>query len=176
MKQKQVSTKDHLKAIFALPFVVTIVIPGLIYFFIDRKIFELFSKLPDGVNTFLGGFFFGLGCLLFVITIRLFDKKGKGTLAPWNPPAKLVIEGPFRYVRNPMLLGVNFILLAIACVLENENTLLWCIFFVALNTVYFIKKEEPDLVKRFGNDYVEYCKHVGRWIPRLTPWNFEESN
>lgn len=88
----------------------------------------------------------------------------------------MVVEGPLRYVRNPMLVGVNFILLALAFTLGNENILLWCIFFVALNTVYFIKKEEPDLVNRFGDDYVEYCKHVNRWLPRLTPWSFDNSH
>ena len=149
---------------------VTVVIPSLIYFFIEKNAFDLFSKLPEEVSSFCGGFFFAIGLSLFITTIWLFGKKGKGTLAPWNPPTKLVVEGPFRYVRNPMLVGVSFVLIAIACTLENENILLWCIFFVGLNTVYFIKKEEPDLVKRFGEDYVEYCKNVWRWIPRLTPW------
>lgn len=77
MKQKQVTKVDHIKAILALPFMVTIVVPSLIYFFIDKKPFDLFNSLPENVNTFCGGFFFAIGLLLFISTIWLFAVKGK---------------------------------------------------------------------------------------------------
>ena len=46
----------------------------------------------------------------------------------------------------------------------------WALFFFGLNSVYFILKEEPDLLKRFGEDYKNYKENVPRWIPRWKPW------
>lgn len=170
MEKESPSFYDHLKSILSLPFMVIIIVPLYISYSYEEKAFHFFDLMNEKVISFIGGFLFAIGVSLMIKTIFLFGKKGKGTLAPWNPPKKLVIVGPFRYVRNPMILGVNLILVSIAFTFSNENILLWMIFFLMLNTIYFIKKEEPDLVKRFGNDYVEYCKNVPRWIPRLTPW------
>ena len=47
----------------------------------------------------------------------------------------------------------------------------WAFFFLAVNHIYFILSEEPGLVRRFGEDYKTYLKHVPRWIPRTTPWD-----
>ena len=104
-------------------------------------------------------------------TITLFQKKGKGTLAPWKPTQKLVIEGPYRYVRNPMISGVLCILIAESLLINSVYIFYWALFFFTINYIYFIVKEEPDLVKRFGNEYENYKKNVPRWIPLSTPWN-----
>ena len=47
-----------------------------------------------------------LGALIILLCVREFYVTGKGTLAPWCPPKHLVVIGPYRYVRNPVYIGV----------------------------------------------------------------------
>ena len=100
---------------------------------------------------------------------------GKGTLAPWNPPQRLVVRGIYRHVRNPMIAGVFFVLLSEAVLAASLPILGWFAVFVAINSVYIPLVEEPGLVKRFGADYLAYKQNVPRWIPRLRPWDGGES-
>lgn len=110
------------------------------------------------------------GLTLFLYTVVLFRTYGKGTLAPWTPTQKLVVFGPYRYCRNPMITGVFFILIGESMVYYSINILIWAGVFFLINTTYFLLKEEPDLYKRFGEEYLEYKKNVPRWIPRLKPY------
>lgn len=171
MKISSPSLFDHLKAILALPFFVIIVIPTFIHLSVDKPFLNLFHLVSPIWILIFGMISIGIGLFLMIKTIGLFNQKGKGTLAPWDPPRKLVVVGPYRYVRNPMIAGVNFILMGLSFVLKDENILLWMVFFLSLNTFYFIIKEEPDLAKRFGDDYLNYKENVPRWIPRITPWD-----
>jgi len=66
-----------------------------------------------------------------------------------------------------MITGVFFILLGETFFFHSFSILSLAILFFIFNTVYFILIEEPNLYKRFGNDYLHYKKHVPRWIPRL---------
>jgi protein-S-isoprenylcysteine O-methyltransferase Ste14 len=118
----------------------------------------------------LGGALICLGLLLLVATIRLFVTVGKGTLAPWNPPRRLVIRGIYRHVRNPMIAGVFIILLGEAVLAASLPLLGWFAVFVIVNAVYISLFEEPGLVRRFGDNYLAYQQNVPRWIPRLRPW------
>ena len=157
--------KGEIKAILALPATVTIVIPSILLYLSgwQADCFVLWSVLV-GIVSLLGGLF------LAVSTIRLFSKLGKGTLAPWEPTRKLVISGPYAYVRNPMITGVFLILLGEALIFSSLAIGIWTAIFTIINMIYFPLSEEPDLRKRFGKEYEEYCKHVPRYIPRLTPW------
>jgi protein-S-isoprenylcysteine O-methyltransferase Ste14 len=110
------------------------------------------------------------GVLVIATTIRMFTIIGKGTLAPWAPTQKLVIVGIYRYMRNPMITGVLLGLLGEAIILSNYAVLLWFLFFFIGNHIYFIKSEEPGLLKRFGDEYRDYFENVPRWLPRKTPW------
>ncbi len=167
------STFDHLKSIIQLPFVVVVVVPTILYVFSYDFLTFPFIGMPSYVSIACGSVALILGLVLFVKSLKLFIDIGNGTLAPWNPTKKMIIQGLYRYVRNPMLIGVNFLLLSEALLLRSSPILIWMIFFILLNTVYFIKKEEPDLLKKFGEEYAEYCKHVPRWLPRLTPYRPE---
>jgi protein-S-isoprenylcysteine O-methyltransferase Ste14 len=69
-----------------------------------------------------------------------------------------------------MISGVLCVLIAEGLLLKSVNIFYWALFFFTINYIYFIVKEEPDLVKRFGEAYKEYRKNVPRWIPRSTPW------
>lgn len=110
------------------------------------------------------------GLTFLFATASMFSTIGKGTLAPWNPTQKLVTQGPYAHTRNPMISGVLAVLLGESLLFASIPILLWGVLFFAANNIYFSFFEEPDLLKRFGEEYAEYRKHVPRWIPRVTPW------
>jgi len=111
------------------------------------------------------------GLFLMTKTIALFSGVGEGTLAPWDPPRKLVVQGVYRYLRNPMITGVISVLLGEAALSASVAMLEWFLVFAVINFIYMPLLEEPLLVQRFGADYEEYRRNVPRWIPRRTPWN-----
>lgn len=114
----------------------------------------------------------GLG--LFVATVCLFASRGRGTLAPWDPPRRLVVAGPYRYVRHAMISGVASVLAGEALALGSGPIAIWIAIFVCVNAVYLPLVEEPGMIRRFGDDYERYRSHVGRWLPRLRPWPPDE--
>jgi len=117
-----------------------------------------------------------VGLVLGAWTATLFVRFGDGTAAPWDPPARFVVRGPYRHVRNPMITGVIAMLLAEALVLRSWPILVWACVFVAGNAIYIPGVEEPGLRKRFGESYLDYKRHVPRWVPRLTPWRGKDGD
>lgn len=113
---------------------------------------------------------FALGLTLMVATIRRFDREGAGTLAPWSPTQRLVVSGPYRYVRNPMISGVLFNLLGEVLLFRSPALLLWFALFFVGNAIYIPLAEERGLGLRFGEDWQRYKRSVPRWLPRLTPY------
>ena len=161
----------HLLAIGLLPFVVTVVVPA--YIIRTSSTLNISWGLPSPLGllpTLLGSVLVGLGVLLVYKTVSLFATVGKGTLAPWDPPRRLVIRGPYRHVRNPMISGVLSILLGEAILLGSVPLVVWFVIDLALNALTIPLVEEPILDGRFGSDYVTYKRNVPRWIPRPKPW------
>lgn len=146
---------------FILPVTVLVIVPLWI---------EKARTVHAGFHLFFGLMLILAGLIIMILTISSFIRIGKGTLAPWSPTKKLVIRGLYRYVRNPMILGVLTVLLGEALSLWSENILIWAGSFFVINTIYFIIYEEPDLEIKFGEEYRDYKKHVPRWLPRLTPF------
>jgi protein-S-isoprenylcysteine O-methyltransferase Ste14 len=105
-----------------------------------------------------------------VASLRRFAGEGEGTLAPWDPPRNLVVRGPYRYVRNPMISGAVLFLFGEAALLLSLPHAVWAAAFLGLNSLYIPWMEEPQLERRFGESYREYCRNVPRVIPRLRPW------
>jgi protein-S-isoprenylcysteine O-methyltransferase Ste14 len=169
---RMVTLIRHVVAIAALPFTVTILIP----IWIARRsgAHVAFGGTPIGAALQLAGIVcLGIGLWLFVASLRHFITRGKGTLAPWDPPRNLVISGPYRYVRNPMISGVLFIVLGEALVLRSWPHGEWALLFLIINAVYIPLLEEPVLQARFGRAYDEYRQHVWMFIPRIRPWTPE---
>jgi protein-S-isoprenylcysteine O-methyltransferase Ste14 len=156
--------KNLLKQLFSfiLPVTVLVIVPLWI---------ESNWVVHEGLHLFFGLILIVAGLVVMGFTISSFIRLGKGTLAPWSPTKKLVITGLYRYVRNPMILGVLAVLLGEALTLRSMNILIWAGAFLLINTIYFIIYEEPNLEDRFGDEYREYKKHVSRWIPRLTAYS-----
>jgi protein-S-isoprenylcysteine O-methyltransferase Ste14 len=157
-----VSILRQVGAVLLLPFAVTIVVPALIVAWTGDVRFWWGSV--SGVALL------AIGLVLVVWTIRLFSTVGQGTLAPWDPPTKLVVLGPYRHVRNPMISGVAFVLAGEAVLLGSPPLALWFAAVVVVNAVYLPLVEERDLRRRFGEDYDLYAANVPRWFPRLRPW------
>jgi protein-S-isoprenylcysteine O-methyltransferase Ste14 len=163
-------------AIVALPFAVSILVPAYVLQSAgDDRIGWGWPFPWATLPASIGLLFIGIGLYFLIATIRLFATVGRGTLAPWHPPQKLVVQGPYRYVRNPMITGVLSILIGESIFFGSLSVLYWFIFAAALNGIYIPLVEEPDLVRRFGKDYLRYKKNVPRWIPRKRPWNGEEN-
>jgi protein-S-isoprenylcysteine O-methyltransferase Ste14 len=159
----------HLVAVAALPFVVTVIVP---LWLARRDAIGLsLGETASAVAAQTGGVALLLiGVALFASSLRRFATEGDGTLAPWDPPRRLVVRGPYRHVRNPMISGVVFVLLGEAAVLRSEPHLVWALVFLTLNALFIPLFEEPQLRRRFGVESAEYCRHVPRLVPRLTPW------
>jgi protein-S-isoprenylcysteine O-methyltransferase Ste14 len=153
---------------FVLPFTVLVIVPFLLLFDFSRVRLRFVMPSPIAQLT-VGGGLCVIGLVLLVATIASFVRRGGGTLAPWDPPSRLVVHGPYAHTRNPMISGVAFVLLGEAALSWSLSILAWFSVFVIVNTIYFVVSEEPRLVSRFGDEYLEYRKHVPMWIPRLRP-------
>ena len=134
---------------FILPVTVLIIVP----LSIEKRMLINFNAI-----TILGCTVMLLGLTLMFLTIRMFIRIGKGTLAPWDPTRKLVTKSLYAHVRNPMILGVNIVLIGEAITFRSNNILIWAGIFVIINTIYFILVEERSMLQRFGNDYRAYKK------------------
>lgn len=145
----------HLLAVLALPFLAVVVVPLLI------------ADLEPGPApaAVAGALLIAFGLSLFVWTVTLFARIGRGTLAPWDPTRRLVVAGPYRYVRNPMITAVGTILLGEAALLASPAVLVWAAAFFAVNSIWFVLVEEPGLRERFGEEYAEYARRTPRWLP-----------
>jgi protein-S-isoprenylcysteine O-methyltransferase Ste14 len=152
---------------FILPVTVVILVPRWIE---DDWTFE------NSTQTLTGGCIILLGLSVMIGCIYAFIRIGKGTLAPWSPPKNFVVTGLYRYVRNPMILGVLTILIGEAIALNSIYVLEWAGAFFVINTVYFLILEEPQLEERFGHDYREYKNNVNRWLPRFTPYQLNRQS
>ena len=96
----------------------------------------------------------------------LFYQIGKGTPAPWSPTKNLIVQGPYKYVRNPMISGVLLVLTSEALILNTICIFYWAIIFFIINCIYFKLFEEKQLEKNFGQSYLEYKKNVPMWLPK----------
>jgi protein-S-isoprenylcysteine O-methyltransferase Ste14 len=161
----------HARAIALLPGTVTVLVPAAILLLGDGPdVGWGLEGLAAALTIVLGLGLIVAGFALWVWTVRLFARLGEGTLAPWDPTSRLVVDGPYRHVRNPMITGVLAVLLGEAALFGSTGLLIWCAAFFAINSAYFVLSEEPGLVRRFGDDYRDYQRNVPRWIPRRRPW------
>jgi protein-S-isoprenylcysteine O-methyltransferase Ste14 len=163
----------HALSFLVAPLVMTVLIPQWIATSTGVRAPDLSSPARVGL-AIIGGLLIVVGLSLFAWTNRLFDRTGKGTLGIGKllgEPVLLVVRGPYRHVRNPMITGVVCILLAEAAITASTALLIWAVSFFAVLAVVIRGWEEPHLEKRYGAEYVEYRRNVPAWIPRLSAWN-----
>ena len=105
--------------------------------------------------------------LYFACAFWGFALRGKGTPLPIDPPKKLVVEGPYGLVRNPMYWSVASVMLGEAAVFHSVALAELAVAFFAGVNVFVLLYEEPALRRKFGAEYEEYCRRVPRWLPRI---------
>lgn len=159
------------RIIIVLPGTVAVFVPAVILGVTTTSTFSSALAGPGQIGFWVAVLSAIIGLGLSVWTVTLFMKFGEGTPAPWDPPQKLVVRGPYRYVRNPMITGVVLILFAETLLFQSWPIAVWMMLFFIGNAIYFPLVEEKGLEKRFGDDYRVYKAHVPRWIPRLRAWN-----
>lgn len=162
----------HLVAILILPGNVLITLPTVLLWRYGFDTLNLWSSRPFTQYLLPTLAFCAAtgGLTLMIASIRLFALQGRGTLAPWNPTQRLVVTGPYRYVRNPMISGVCGLLLAETLTTASVYLAGWAALFWLINAIIIPLWEEKELHKQFGAEYELYCRNVPRWIPRLSAW------
>jgi protein-S-isoprenylcysteine O-methyltransferase Ste14 len=160
----------QVRAIALLPGVVTVLVPLLVLLSGGSNVGWDLGGAAAALPVLLGFGLLGAGFALWLWTVRLFAGLGKGTLAPWDPPRRLVVAGPYRHLRNPMIAAVFAVLAGEAALFGSLPLLIWfALFFVACDVTIRLV-EEPGLERRFGEEYRGYKRGVPRWLPRRTPW------
>jgi len=106
-----------------------------------------------------------LGGALALWCVATFALVGKGTPAPFDPPRRLVMRGPYRIVRNPMYLGAVFALAGAALYYESWPLVGYTALFLLATHLFVVWYEEPTLRRTFGQEYDAYCRRVRRWWP-----------
>jgi protein-S-isoprenylcysteine O-methyltransferase Ste14 len=145
-----------------LPGAVAVVVPAVL---LAREGAEF-----DPLRVVLGLPLVVAGFTMWAWTVRLFARIGRGTLAPWDPTERLVVEGSYAHVRNPMITAVLTVLIGQALVFGSAAIAIWAAVFAVVNHAFFLAYEEPAVERRFGDEYRRYKENVPRWIPRRTPW------
>jgi protein-S-isoprenylcysteine O-methyltransferase Ste14 len=128
--------------------------------------------LPNGTRMdirgagLLGLLLMAAGAALYFVTAFWgFALRGRGTPAPIDPPKKLVVEGPYRVVRNPMYWAVASVVMGEALVFHCVTLAELAVALFAAAMLFVLFYEEPALRRKFGAEYEAYCRRVPRWIP-----------
>jgi protein-S-isoprenylcysteine O-methyltransferase Ste14 len=135
-------------------------------FFFDKALnFSPFVSTP--LNLIIGLPLIGIGIVIVCFCVIYFIKS-KGTPVPLNPPKSLIDSGPYAYSRNPMMTGLFLQLFGFGIYMGSVSlTFIITPLFVILN-VYELKKiEEPELIKRLGQNYIEYREKVPMFLPKF---------
>jgi len=105
-----------------------------------------------------------VGCLALLWCVRDFYVRGKGTLAPWSPPANLVVVGLYRYTRNPMYVAVTLILVGWAVSFGLPGLYVYAGIVALAFHLRVVFGEEPWLARKHGAQWHEYARRVPRWF------------
>ena len=144
-----------------VPGTATVAVPALLLTRVTEPWpFDLGPFRFAGLPVLAAGAVLGLWCIVDFVRV------GRGTPAPWDPPARLVTRGPYVWVRNPMYAGVLLVVAGEAVLYESGLLAVYAgALFLAFHL--FVRfHEEPNLRRRFGDDYGRYLSSTPRWLPR----------
>ena len=144
-----------------------ILAPGVVAGYIPLALLRGGPQIATGIFAYLAFLLWAIGAVILLWSFWNFLNEGRGTPAPIDPPKELVATGFYRYVRNPMYVGVLAIIIGHFLWFEYWNLLIYAIVvFIGFNT-FVTYYEEPTLKRKFGAAYEDYLKRVPRWIPRI---------
>lgn len=121
-----------------------------------------------GIFRYLGALSILIGSAVYSWCAWDFTFAGRGTPAPIDPPKELVVRGLYRYVRNPMYVGILSILLGEAFFFASQRVFEYAVVAFIFFFLFVVFYEEPILREKFGESYLQYCEDVSRWIPWRT--------
>jgi protein-S-isoprenylcysteine O-methyltransferase Ste14 len=110
------------------------------------------------------------GIPMLLDSFARFALQGLGTPAPIMPTEHLVVTGLYRYVRNPMYVGVLWVILGQWLLFGNLRLLIYGLAVWLGFYLFVMGYEEPTLRRTFGDEYRDFCANVPRWIPRFNAW------
>ena len=142
---------------------------GLVLVFVPAQLISwsgIVRPAATGVSQVVGMVVGGAGAVLALWCVFTFAFIGKGTPAPFDPPRRLVVEGPYRLVRNPMYIGAGLVLTGAMLFYESLPLLGYAGLFALITYFFVVLYEEPTLRRTFGTEYEAYNRRVGRWWPR----------
>ena len=145
--------------------------PGLVLVFFPWIITRF--RLPPHeplASVLVAALVIAAGLYPLLESIVRFVAVGRGSLVPALPPQHLVVTGLYRYVRNPMYVGVLMVIAAEALLFQSRELLVYFAFVCLSMNLFVVLYEEPRLTRTFPVEYPVYKLHVRRWILRLTRW------
>ena len=142
---------------------------GLLLVYLPNQILSSAGiSQPAAIGIWQGaGMLVGVcGAALALTCILTFVSVGRGTPAPFDPPRRLVVRGPYRFIRNPMYVGAGLAVAGAALFYQSLPLLGYAGLFLVLTHLFVVFYEEPTLRETFAGDYEAYCERVGRWWPK----------
>lgn len=149
-------------------FLFLVVAPGMVAGYIPLALLRRGPQLETGVFAWLATPLWLLGGVILLWSFWNFLHEGRGTPAPIDPPKELVAVGFYRYVRNPMYVGVLAVILGHFLWLGYWYLLLYAVLVFTAFSTFVAYYEEPTLKRKFGTAYENYLKRVPRWFPRIS--------
>ena len=147
----------------------TFFVPGTVTVVLPYWLLAASSTPPMrlGILRYLGVIPIVIGVAIYLWCAWDFTFAGRGTPAPIDPPKELVVRGLYRYVRNPMYVGILSILLGEAFLFSSQRLFVYAAIVFGLFFLFVTLYEEPHLRKKFGEPYRRYCRNVPRWLPLI---------
>jgi protein-S-isoprenylcysteine O-methyltransferase Ste14 len=146
----------------------TAVVPGVVAGYLPLRVIGRDGEMPRGWS-YVGVVPVMIGLVIYVWTAFDLAWTGRGTPAPVDPPRRLVSRGLYRYVRNPMYVGVLLVIVGEALLRGSWQTIEYAAVVATMFAGLVVLFEEPLLRSQFGASYSKYCAEVPRWLPRRSP-------
>jgi protein-S-isoprenylcysteine O-methyltransferase Ste14 len=146
----------------------TLLVPGFVAGWVPLKWFERRAQWPESWTWHhgAGGGLIALGVVTYIHCVWLFATRGHGTPAPFDPPRRLIWRGLYKWVRNPLYLGLLALVAGEALFLHSRHILVYLICLACVVHLVVLGYEEGALRMKFGAMYEDYKRAVPRWLPR----------
>jgi protein-S-isoprenylcysteine O-methyltransferase Ste14 len=148
-------------------FLFLLLAPGMVAGYIPLAVLRNGAQFETGIFAYLAIPLWLVGGVMVLWSFWNFLVQGRGTPAPIEPPKELVVSGFYRYVRNPMYVGVLVMILGHVLWFEYWNLLIYAMIVFLAFHAFVTYYEEPTLRRKFGPAYEDYLEKVPRWIPLL---------